>query len=163
MSASCPQQKFHSSSRFPSLFLSSLASFSVLFCRPSPEWVCCIVICINSTPLKWLMEQKNPCEVCKRAARYNKFGHNPYASVIAFFSKKDNHKILYPFPNDNPQNKIGKDVLFVDRKLQCRRFIKISSLRKQLTFRYTTTGFPVKWCLRNERRKSILMTCHWEI
>ena len=113
--------------------------------------------------LKWLMAQKNLFEVCKCAARYNEFGHNPYASVIAFFSKKDNHKILYPFPNDNPQNKIGKDVLFVDRKLQCRRFIKISSLRKQLTFCYTTTGFPVKWRLRNERRKSILMTCDWEI
>ena len=31
MSASCLQQKLHSSSRFPSLFLSSLESFSVLF------------------------------------------------------------------------------------------------------------------------------------
>ena len=31
MSASCPQQKFDSSSRFPSLFLSSLGSFSILF------------------------------------------------------------------------------------------------------------------------------------
>ena len=29
MSASCPRQKFHSSSRFPSLFLSGLESFSV--------------------------------------------------------------------------------------------------------------------------------------
>ena len=33
MSASYPRQKFHSSSRFPSLFLSSLKSFSVLFLR----------------------------------------------------------------------------------------------------------------------------------
>ena len=33
MSASCPGQKFHSSSRFPSLFLSSLESLSVLFLR----------------------------------------------------------------------------------------------------------------------------------
>ena len=31
MSVSCPRLKFHSSSRFPSLFLSSLKSFSVLF------------------------------------------------------------------------------------------------------------------------------------
>ena len=31
MSASCPQQKFHSSWRFPSLFLSSLGSFTILF------------------------------------------------------------------------------------------------------------------------------------
>ena len=33
LSASCPLQKYHSSSRFPSLFLSSLESFSVLFLR----------------------------------------------------------------------------------------------------------------------------------
>ena len=33
ISASCPQQKFHSSSRFSSLFLSSLGSFSILFLR----------------------------------------------------------------------------------------------------------------------------------
>ena len=32
-SASCPRQKFHSSSRFPSLFLSGLESFSVLSLR----------------------------------------------------------------------------------------------------------------------------------
>ena len=33
MSASCPQQKFHSSWRFHSLFLSILGSFSILFLR----------------------------------------------------------------------------------------------------------------------------------
>ena len=33
MSASCPRQKFHSSSRFPSLFLSGLESLSVLSLR----------------------------------------------------------------------------------------------------------------------------------
>ena len=33
-----------------------------------------------------------------------------------------------------------------------------SSLRKQPTFGDATTGFPAKWRLRNERRKSILMT-----
>ena len=33
ISASCPQQKFHSSSRFPSLFLSSLGSLSISFLR----------------------------------------------------------------------------------------------------------------------------------
>ena len=35
------------------------------------------------------------------------------------------------------------------------------SLTKQPTFRVTTTGFPAKWCLRNERRDSILMTSHY--
>ena len=33
--------------------------------------------------------------------------------------------------------------------------------RKQPTFCKTTTGSPVKWCLRNKRRSSILMTCHY--
>ena len=33
-----------------------------------------------------------------------------------------------------------------------------SSLKKQLTFGDTTTGFPVKWRLRNKCRNSILMT-----
>ena len=37
----------------------------------------------------------------------------------------------------------------------------ISSLRKQLTFGDTTTGFPNKWRLRNERRNSILMVHHY--
>ena len=36
-----------------------------------------------------------------------------------------------------------------------------SSLGKQPTFRDVTTGFPAKWRLRNERRNSILMTCHY--
>ena len=36
-----------------------------------------------------------------------------------------------------------------------------SSLRQQPTFGDTTTGFPAKWRLRNERRNSILMTCHY--
>ena len=36
------------------------------------------------------------------------------------------------------------------------------SLRKQLTnISDTTTGFPAKWCLRNEHRNSMLMTCHF--
>ena len=36
-----------------------------------------------------------------------------------------------------------------------------SSLRKQPTFRDTTTGFPGKWRLRNELRNSVLMTRHY--
>ena len=35
-----------------------------------------------------------------------------------------------------------------------------SSLRKQPTFSDAATGFPTKWCLRKERRNSILMTRH---
>ena len=35
------------------------------------------------------------------------------------------------------------------------------SLRKQPTFGNATTGFPAKRRLRNERRNSILMTCHY--
>ena len=35
------------------------------------------------------------------------------------------------------------------------------SLRKQPTFGDATTDFPAKWRLRNERRNSILMTCHY--
>jgi len=35
------------------------------------------------------------------------------------------------------------------------------SLRKQLTFRNTTAGFPEKWCLRNKHRTSILITYHY--
>ena len=36
----------------------------------------------------------------------------------------------------------------------------IISLWKQPRFRDATTVFPTKWRLRNERRNSILMTCH---
>ena len=36
-----------------------------------------------------------------------------------------------------------------------------ASLRKQLTCGAATTGFPTKWHLRNKRRNSILMTCHY--
>ena len=75
MSASCPQQKFHSSSRFPSLFLSSLGSFSILFLRAKlGEWAA-LWFALTPPPLKWLTEQKNPLEVCKHAARYNEFGY----------------------------------------------------------------------------------------
>ena len=35
------------------------------------------------------------------------------------------------------------------------------SLRKQPTFGDATTGFPVKWRLRSERRNSILMRRHY--
>ena len=35
------------------------------------------------------------------------------------------------------------------------------SLKKEPTFRDTTTGLPAKWSLRNDCRNSILMTCHY--
>ena len=35
------------------------------------------------------------------------------------------------------------------------------TLRRQPTFGDATTGFPAKWCLRNEHRNSILMTSHF--
>ena len=35
------------------------------------------------------------------------------------------------------------------------------SLRKQRTFRDVTTNFLSKWRLKNERRNSVLMTCHY--
>ena len=36
-----------------------------------------------------------------------------------------------------------------------------TGLRKQRTFCDATTGFPVKWCLRNKPIKSILMMRHY--
>ena len=33
--------------------------------------------------------------------------------------------------------------------------------RQQLTFSDATTGIPARWRLRNERRNSILMVCHY--
>ena len=76
MSASCPRQKFHSLSRFPSLFLSSLESCWVLFLRAKLGERVALWFALTPPPVKWLTEQKNPLEVCKRAARYNKFGCN---------------------------------------------------------------------------------------
>ena len=50
-------------------------------------------------------------------------------------------------------------VVSVSRNLFKRRHI--CGLRKQLSFRSAIGGFPAKWHLRNERRDSILMTCHY--
>ena len=37
-------------------------------------------------------------------------------------------------------------------------------LRQQRNFRHAITGFPAKWCLRTDRRNSILMTsCWWRV
>ena len=49
------RQKIHSPSRFPSLFLSSLGSFSVTLGEHVTLW-----FVLTPPSLKWLMEQKNP-------------------------------------------------------------------------------------------------------
>ena len=54
-SASFLRQKIHSPSRFPSLFLSSLESFSIKLGEHVAMW---FVLTLAS--LKWLTEQKNP-------------------------------------------------------------------------------------------------------
>ena len=59
---------------FPSLFLSSLESFSVLFLQANLGECFALWFALTPPPLKWLTEQKNPFEVCKLAARYNEFG-----------------------------------------------------------------------------------------
>ena len=66
MSAPCPLQKVHSSSRFPSLFLSSLESFLVLFLRAKLGECVASWFALTLPPLKWLTEQKNPFENAPR-------------------------------------------------------------------------------------------------
>ena len=83
MSASCPQQKFHSSSRFRSLFLSSLGSFSILFLRAKLGECVALWFALTPPPLKWLTEQKNQFVICKHAARYNEFGYKTFVARIA--------------------------------------------------------------------------------
>ena len=83
MSASFPQQKFHSSTRFRSLFLSSLGSFSILFLRAKLGECVALWFALTPPQLKWLTEQKNPFVVCKHAARYNEFGYKTSVARIA--------------------------------------------------------------------------------
>ena len=82
MSASCPQQKFHSSSRFPSLFLRGLGSFLILFLQAKLGECVSLWFVLTPPPLNWLTEQKNPFEVCKHAAWCNEFGYNLYCANI---------------------------------------------------------------------------------
>ena len=62
--ASCPVQKYHSSSRFPSLFLSSLESFLVLFLRAKllgqAGRMRCIVINTNFVPTQMIDGTEKP-------------------------------------------------------------------------------------------------------
>ena len=92
---SCLRQKVHASWRFPSLFLSSLESFSVLFMQF--ELGECFALWFVLTPPthKWLTEQKNTFEVCKRAGRYNKFGYK------SSYQTKYLPKFTYPIKSRN--------------------------------------------------------------
>ena len=82
MSASCPQQKFHSSSRFiPSLLLSNRVILNFVFGGKLGECVELWFV-LTPPPLKWLTEQKHPFEVCKHAERYNEFGYKPLDDFI---------------------------------------------------------------------------------
>ena len=57
---------------------------------------------------------------------------------------------------------IGYFFLLVSFKYPQSGWFKLMySLRKQPTLRDTTTSFPAKWRLRNERRNSIVMTRHY--
>ena len=47
--------------------------------------------------------------------------------------------------------------------METQQKFRTGNLRKQSTFRNVTTGFPAKWRLWNERRNSILMTCHYPV
>ena len=58
MSSSCPLQKVDSSSRYPSLFLSSLGLFSVLFLRAKLGECVASWFALTPPPLKWRTEQK---------------------------------------------------------------------------------------------------------
>ena len=87
MSGFFPPQKFHSPSRFPSLFLSSQESFSCEALRAR-----CVVICINSEPTQMIDGTEKPkiaMKFAKRAARYNEFACNDLAlssAVLAFLA-----------------------------------------------------------------------------
>ena len=59
---------YYSSSQFPLLFFSSLESFSVLFLPAKLGECVALWLTLTPPPLKWLMEQQNPFEVCKHAA-----------------------------------------------------------------------------------------------
>ena len=67
MSASCPQQKFHSSSRFPSLFLSSLGSFSILFLRAKLGE--CIALWFALTPTQMIDGTEKPIQSFENTQR----------------------------------------------------------------------------------------------
>ena len=64
---------------------------------------------------------------------------------------------VYVFNSDLPSL---TTLLWVSRYLLIHD-LSHASLRKQLTFGAATTGFPAKWRLRNKRRNSILMMCHY--
>ena len=54
----------------------------------------------------------------------------------------------------------GGSILYPELKTQTCILISTVSLSKKATFCDSTTGFHAKWCLRNDYRNNILMTCH---
>ena len=67
----------------------------------------------------------------------------------------------------SPQNKSGKEYLWVviDNIYCVQRphdfFWNLPYETANVTFHHASTGFPVKWCLRNKCRNSILMKHHY--
>ena len=66
---------------------------------------------------------------------------------------------IYQFP-EGLRNNYWVFILLSNTWYQVKFWLRVS-LRKRPTFGDTTTGFPAKWLLRNERRNSILMTRHY--
>ena len=62
MCASCPRQKFHSWSRFPSLFLSSLGSFSVLFLRAKLSECVALWFALTPPPTQMIDRTEKPIQ-----------------------------------------------------------------------------------------------------
>ena len=60
MSASCPQQKFHSWSRFPTLFLGSLGSFSFLFLRAKLSECVALWFALTPPPTQMIDRTEKP-------------------------------------------------------------------------------------------------------
>ena len=51
----------------------------------------------------------------------------------------------------------GEDHGAQGKTISSHKWHRADTLRKQPTFRITTTGFPVKWCFKNKGRHYILM------
>ena len=80
-----------------------------------------------------------------------------FCSLMQFIwlTKRERHKVSssWVFSTAHAQDLIFWSFIVLS--------ISFYLLRKEPTFRHINTGFPAKWRLRNERRNSILMTCHY--
>ena len=83
-----------------------------------------------------------------------------YSKPRLIFSRINGHNVSYIFLTLSvklfPYNNL--QILYQQGQIIC---MSHDGLRKQLTFRGAVTGFPTKRRRRNERRNSILMTCHY--